>query len=72
MRLRLATAAIGLALVVLGVCLAGAAQEEQEVLGQRAREFWEARVKGDWAVLYDYLPAGEREKLDKDTVCGRE
>ena len=66
MRLRLATAAIGLALVVFGVCLAGAAQEEQEALGQRAREFWEARVKGDWAVLYDYLTAAEREKFGKD------
>jgi hypothetical protein len=66
MRLRFATAAIGLALVVLGVCLAGAAQTEQELLGQRAREFWEARVKGDWAVVYDYLSAGEREKLDKE------
>ena len=66
--MRLATAVIGLALMVLGVCLAGAAQEEQEALGQRAKEFWEARVKGDWAVLYHYLPTGEREKLTKTSM----
>jgi len=38
----------------------GRAGDERQVLKERAESFWTARVKGDWATVYDYLP--EREK----------
>lgn len=37
-----------------------AAQDEGKALREAATKFWDARVKGDWAVVYDYLSEEER------------
>jgi hypothetical protein len=49
-------------LLVLTLSLAGsvqAAQDENKALRERATAFWEARVKGDWGTVYDYLSGKE-------------
>lgn len=56
-------------LLMLGVVLAWplqAAQDEGKVLREYATKFWEARVKGDWATVYDYLSPEERSGKTRD------
>jgi hypothetical protein len=48
--------------LVLNLFLVGtlqAAQDDSKALQERAKEFWEARVKGNWATVYDYLSETE-------------
>jgi hypothetical protein len=48
--------------LVLSFSLVGtlqAAQDDSKALRERAKTFWEARVKGDWATVYDYLSEAE-------------
>lgn len=48
--------------LVLNLSLVGglqAAQDDSKALKERAKAFWEARVKGDWATVYDYLSEAE-------------
>lgn len=55
--------------LLLGVVLAGplrAAQDESKVLREQATKFWEARLKADWAVVYDYLSEEERTGKTKE------
>jgi hypothetical protein len=47
--------------LVVNVSLVGplqAAPDEKKALSERATAFWEARVKGDWGVVYDFLAEG--------------
>jgi len=49
-------------LLILSLSLAGslqAAQDESKALRERATAFWEARVKGDWGTVFDYLSGAE-------------
>lgn len=43
-----------------------AAQDESTTLREQVKAFWEARVKGDWATVYDYLFENERMGLTKE------
>jgi len=43
-----------------------AAQDESKILREAATKFWEARVKGDWATVYDYLSEAERAGRTKE------
>jgi hypothetical protein len=55
--LKAACAIVGM-LIILTISLAGplhAAQDETKALRERATTLWEARVKGDWGTVYDYL-----------------
>jgi hypothetical protein len=55
--------------LMLSLTLAGsllAAQDEAKTLRERATAFWEARVKGDWSTVYDYLSETERKGGTKD------
>ena len=55
--------------LMVSLTLAGslfAAQDEAKALRERATAFWEARVKGDWATVFDYLSEAERKGGTKD------
>ena len=55
--------------VLINVAFAGllpAAQDESKILQEQAKRFWDARVNGDWATVYDYLPEEEREGKTRD------
>lgn len=55
--------------LLLSVALAGpllAAQDESKDLREHAKAFWEARVKGDWAKVYDFLSESEQAGLTKE------
>lgn len=61
-------AAVGLFLL-LNLALAGplfAAQDDSKALREQAKIFWEARVKGDWATVYDCLSESERMGVSKE------
>jgi len=56
-------------LLLLGfviACPLQAAQDESKVLRERATKYWEGRVKGDWAAVYDYLSEEERAGKTKE------
>jgi len=55
-----------LLLALLGVTPLQAAQDEQKALTERATAFWQARVKGDWATVYDYLAESEKQGGTKE------
>jgi len=49
-------------LLILTLSLAGslqAAQDESKALRERATALWEARVKGDWGTVFDYMSGKE-------------
>lgn len=46
--------------------LATAQEQPGEALEQQARTFWEARVNGDWATVYDILPPAEKGDLTRE------
>lgn len=43
-----------------------AARDENKVLQEQATKLWDARVKGDWATVYDYLSEEEREDRTRE------
>jgi hypothetical protein len=56
-------------LLILSLSLAGslqAAQDESKALRERATAFWEARVKGNWGTVYDYLSGSEIGSASKE------
>jgi hypothetical protein len=65
--LKMACAFVGVVLI-LTLSFAGtlqAALDESKALRERATAFWEARVKGDWATVYDYLSGKEISSATK-------
>lgn len=55
--------------LVLSIVLAQpvlAARDDSKVLREQATRFWEARVRGDWATVYDYLSEEERAGQTKE------
>jgi hypothetical protein len=61
-----ALAATFLIFGLLGSGSLQAAQDERKALTERATAFWEARVKGDWATVFDYLSESERKGGTKE------
>jgi len=62
-----------LATVILFCCLAWLTGEDGTfaldtagVLGERANTFWDARVRQDWGVLYEFLSPSERDQATKE------
>jgi len=62
-----------LATVILFTCLACLsagggtfALDTAGALRERANKFWDARVRQDWGVLYDFLSPSERDKGTRD------
>jgi hypothetical protein len=56
-------------LLILNLSLVGslqAAQDESKALRERATAFWEARVKGDYGTVYDYLSGSEVGSATKE------
>jgi hypothetical protein len=43
-----------------------AAQDDSKALRERAKAFWEARVKGDWTTVYDFLSEAETGGATKE------
>jgi hypothetical protein len=61
--------ALAALLLMLSWSVAGslqAAQDEQKALKERATILWEARVKGDWATVFDYLSETEKKGGTKE------
>jgi len=48
-----------------------AAQDDSKALRERATLYWEARVKGDWATEYDFLPEAKREATPKEEYVAK-
>jgi len=44
----------------------GLPAQEDQGLQERAKIFWDARVRGDWAVLYEYLPPSSQGGTSRD------
>ena len=53
-------------LLALSIGAPAVAENDQAGLRTEAEKFWEARVKGDWLVLYDYLPAAEMQQGSRE------
>jgi hypothetical protein len=58
-------ATLGVIALLMGN-LATAQEQPREVLEQQARAFWEARIKGDWATVYDILSPEEKGDLSRE------
>ena len=43
-----------------------AQEKDVDVLKERAKTFWEARLKGDWATVYRYLPPAEKRGFTEE------
>lgn len=63
---------LGLSMIVLFRQEAASLQDETQILSAQAKEFWEARLKEDWAKLYRYLPDDEKKELSlEEYVSGK-
>jgi hypothetical protein len=51
---------------VLGAGSLQAAQDERKALTDRAKALWEARVKGDWGTVFEYLAETEKKTGTKE------
>jgi hypothetical protein len=68
-RLLLAPCAMMGIILILSLTLANplqAAQDDSQALRERATAFWQARVKGDWGTVYDYLSGAEIGSATKE------
>ena len=50
----------------LGFPLAAAEEPAEQALKARADQLWEARVKGEWASVYEFLLPEEQPKLTRE------
>lgn len=66
MRGRLVIAFLFLGMVLYEPVLPLSAQDDKEVLTAAARNFWEAKVKGDQVKVYKYLSSEERGGLTEE------
>lgn len=57
---------IALVLSLLYPCALQAAQDGSQALKESAKVLWEARVKGDWATVYDFLSDADIGGLTKE------
>jgi len=58
--------AVFLFLGLLGSGSLQAAQDERKALTDRAKAFWDARVKGDWGTVFDFLADSEKKGGTKE------
>lgn len=66
MRERCVIAFLFLGVVVFGLVWSSSAKDDKDVLTSAARNFWEAKVKGDHAKVYKYLSSEERGELTEE------
>ena len=52
--------------VIMSVGIEVLADRDENTLKERAKVFWEARVNGDWATVYQYLSQEEKDKFTQE------
>jgi hypothetical protein len=66
MKSRLVWNALVLGLLLLSTSMWSSAENELGDFRERVKVYWEARVKGDFAVLYDFHGEAQKEQLSRD------